>query len=77
MANRIKFFRNKEQIGETERFLNTRGIKCFIRERSPGTVASGEEPFGFDLFILRDEDVETAKEVLDGEFGHEWGEATS
>ncbi|OGZ05052.1 MAG: hypothetical protein A3C13_01830 [Candidatus Lloydbacteria bacterium RIFCSPHIGHO2_02_FULL_50_11] len=59
---------------ETQRYLNMHGIKCFTRERSPSTVSTNEELFGFDLFILRDEDVDTAKEMLEYEFGGDWGE---
>jgi hypothetical protein len=77
MACRIKFFRSKEQVLETQRFFNARGIKCFTRERSPGNVGRGEEPFGFDLFILRDEDVDEAKELLNYEYGSEWGDTVS
>ncbi len=52
----------------------THNIKNFIRERSPTTVAQGEEAFGFDIFILRDEDLAEAWKLLDYEFGKSWGE---
>lgn len=77
MAARIKFFYRKGQVEETQRFLNTHGIKCFTRARSSLNASPGEEPFGFDLFILRDEDVDTAKELLNYEYGSEWGEGVA
>jgi hypothetical protein len=74
MSGRIKFFRNGEQANETRQFLNMRGIKTYTRERTPSTVMPGEELYGYDLLVLRDEDVEEARELLEYEYGHEWGE---
>jgi hypothetical protein len=74
MSSRVKFFRDGTQAHETRQFLNTRGIKSYLRERSPSTVKPGEEPFGFDVFVLRDEDVEEACQLLLYEFGSSWGE---
>lgn len=74
MSGRIKFFRDREQANETRQFLNTHGIKSYTRERTPSTVMPGEEPFGFDLLVLREEDVEEAHQLLDYEYGHDWGE---
>ena len=74
MATRIKFFHDAEQVQEARRFFNTRGIKNFVRERSRVPLVAGEEPFGFDLFILRAEDVDEARKLLDYEYGNEWGE---
>jgi hypothetical protein len=51
-----------------------RGIKSYTRERTPTTVMPGEEPYGYDLLVLRDEDVEEARQLLDYEYGHDWGE---
>ncbi len=75
MSGRIKFFREREQANETRQFLNTRGIKTYTRERTPSTVMPGEEAYGYDVLVLRDEDVEEARQLLDYEFGCEWGEA--
>lgn len=75
MSGRIKFFREREQANETRQFLNTRGIKSYTRERTPSTVMPGEEPYGYDVLVLREEDVEEARQLLDYEFGCEWGEA--
>ncbi len=74
MSCRIKFFRDGTQAKETRQFLNMRGIKSYLRERSPSTVAPGEEPFGVDVFVLRDEDLEEARQLLNYEFGSGWGE---
>jgi hypothetical protein len=74
MSGRIKFFRDREQANETRQFLNIRGIKNYTRERTPTTVMPGEEPYGYDLLVLRDEDMEEARQLLDYEYGHDWGE---
>ena len=63
------------QAYETRQFLNTRGIKSYLRTRSPLTVLPREEPYGFDLFVLRDDDVDEARQLLSYEFGASWGEA--
>ena len=76
MSSRIKFFRDVSQAMETHKFLNMRGIKSYLRERSPSTVAAGEEPYGADVFVLRDEDVEEARQLVLFEFGGKWGETT-
>ena len=76
MSSRIKFFRDVTQAMETHKFLNMRGIKSYLRERSPSTVAPSEEPYGADVFVLRDEDVEEARQLVLFEFGGTWGETT-
>ncbi len=77
MSCRIRFFRDGKQAKETRQFLNGRGIKSYLRERSPSTVVPGEEPYGFDVFILCDDDVDEARQLLDYEFGRGWGETTA
>ena len=77
MSTRIKFFREQDQARETQVFLNTHAIKSYIRTRTPSTVAPGEEPYGFDLFVLKDDDVDEARQVLNYEFGTTWGEAVT
>ncbi len=77
MSSRVKFFRDSVQANETRRFLNTRGIKSYLRERTPTTVSPGEEPFGYDVFVLRDEDVDEARQLLLYEFGNNWGETVA
>lgn len=74
MSCHIRFFRNIDQAKETQQFLNTRGIKSFLRERSPATVEPGEEPFGFDVYVLREDDIEEARLLLGYEYGEGWGE---
>ena len=74
MSSRIRFFREAEQAQITREFLTTHNIKNFIRERSPSTVSQGEESYGFDVFVLRDEDLAEAWKLLAYEFGNEWGE---
>ncbi|GEM_PF-4473327 len=74
MSTRIKFFRDGGQAQETRQFFNTHGIKTYLRERSPSTVTPGEETFGTDLFVLREDDVAEAKQLLDYEFGRCWGD---
>lgn len=74
MSSRIRFFREPERAQATREFLIGHGIKTFIRERSPSTVQEGEEPYGFDIYILRDEDLAEAWKLLDYEFGKNWGE---
>ena len=76
MSTRIKFFRDGVQAQETRQFLNTHSIKSYIRERTAATVGQGEEAYGFDLYALRDEDVDNARQLLDYEFGGKWGETT-
>jgi hypothetical protein len=77
MGCRIRFFRDGNQARETRQFLNTRGVKSYLRERTPSTVVPGEEPFGFDVFVLREDDIEEARLLLSYEFGSTWGETTS
>jgi hypothetical protein len=74
MSTRIKFFRESVQAQETRQFLSTHGIKSYLRERSASTVAPGEEAFGYDLYALRDEDIPEARQLLEYEFGSQWGE---
>lgn len=75
MSSRIRFFRETEKAQATREFLVGHGLKTFIRERSPSTVKEGEEPYGFDVYILRDEDLAEACKLLEYEFGTSWGEA--
>ena len=35
MSSRIKFFKDVAQAIKTHKFLNMRGIKSYLRERSP------------------------------------------
>lgn len=77
MTARLKYFRQREQLLETQRFLNGHNIKSYVREHKREKPEEEAAPIGYDLYILRDEDVEDAKKLLDYEFGTEWGEATS
>ena len=76
MSSRVRYFRDADQAKITREFLNAHNIKNFIRERTPSTVAAGEVAHGFDIFILRDEDLADAWKLLSYEFGGLWGEAT-
>jgi hypothetical protein len=77
MSSRIKFFLDKGQAQATREFLNAHGIKSFLRERTSSTIASGEMPYGVDVFVLREEDVLNARKLLDYEFGDSWGELSN
>lgn len=74
MSSRIRFFREWEGAQSTHEFLNRHKIKSFIRERTPGTVQNNEVPYGFDIFILRDEDLAEAWKLLDYEYGKSFGD---
>lgn len=74
MSSRIRFFHERESAQETHEFLNMHGIKSFIRERTPSTVQPDEVPYGFDIFILRDEDLAEAWKLLDYEYGKSFGD---
>ncbi len=74
MTTRIKFFFDQAQAVATHEFLNQRAIKSFIRDRKQMDEKEAEnKPFGFDLFVLNDEDADTATEIVDYEFGADWG----
>jgi len=74
MSTRIKFFRDETPLRATQKLLQSHGIKCYTCTRTPGNTPSGEDPYGFDLYVLRDEDAEDARRILDYEFGTEYGE---
>ncbi|OGZ05479.1 MAG: hypothetical protein A2845_05695 [Candidatus Lloydbacteria bacterium RIFCSPHIGHO2_01_FULL_49_22] len=74
MSTRIKFFREADQARDTRQFLITHGIKSFIRNREGARSETSGEAFGFDLFALREEDVDEARTLLNYEFGSGWGE---
>lgn len=74
MTSRIKFFRDQDQAQETLRFLNSRRVRSFIRQRT-NAPALEEETYFFDLFVLKDEDVDRAKKLLEYEYGSDWGES--
>ena len=77
MSGRIKFFRDAGQARETHQFLNTHGIKSYTRERNQTNTQQGEEAFGVDLFVLKEDDVPEAKQLLDYTYGVAWGENVS
>lgn len=77
MSNKIRFFREAEKAQATREFLIGHNIKSFIRARTPSTVKEGEDPYGFDIFVLRDEDVVEALRLLKYEFGSSWGETVA
>jgi hypothetical protein len=73
MSVRIKFFKEQTQAKETLEFLNGMNFKSFLRERDKMHAKPGEDPAGYDLFVLRDDDVADARKALDFQFGGEWG----
>ena len=77
MSARIRFFRDFKQAHETQEFLITHNIKSYLCKRTPETTIKGEDPYGFDVFVLREDDVKDAHQILDFEYGSEWGERTS
>lgn len=76
MAVRIKFFFQNEEALATHEYLNGRGIRTFLRERSQAdTVRDNGVPFGFDLFVLNDSEEAMALTAIEYEFGSDWGKS--
>jgi hypothetical protein len=73
MSAPVKFFREREQAEATQRYLQERTIKTFLRERNSETPQPGQDAYGYDLFVLRDDDLEEAKQLIAYEFGSDWG----
>lgn len=73
MSTPIKFFRDHDQIETTQRFLSEHAIKTFIRERGKDEKDKDAGIFGYDLFVLREDDVDEARQLLTYEFGSDWG----
>jgi predicted nucleotidyltransferase len=73
MSTPIKFFREREQAETTQRFLSEHTIKTFLRERGGESKQTNEQVFGYDLFVLREDDVDEAKQLVSYEFGSSWG----
>ncbi len=74
MSTRIKVFSDERQARDTRQFLSTRGLKTYVCNRAKGGAHGSGPATGFDLFALRDEDVPEARQLLEYEFGTEWGE---
>lgn len=72
MTTRIKFFRDGRQASESRQFLSNHEIKTFLRDREG--AHPHDPPAGFELFVLRDDDVEEARKLIDYEYGESWGE---
>lgn len=77
MSTRIAFFMQEGEAKATHAFLNSRGVKTFTRSRGGANAQTeeGESPYGFDLFVLSDEEADDAIALIEYEFGKEWGEA--
>lgn len=68
MSTPLRFFRERPLAEAAQQHLSDHSIKTFIRERA--TDEKGEQhSFGFDLFALRDDDVENARMMLTYEYG--------
>lgn len=65
MGTLIKFCKMLDEAQYTQQFLLEHSIKSYVRERDPEEVAPGEDPYGFDVFVLRDDDLAEAKELLE------------
>jgi hypothetical protein len=74
MSVRIKYFKREMQANESRQSLANHSIKSFLRERQG--PHPHDPPAGFELFVLRDEDLDEARQLLDYEFGTDWGENT-
>ena len=72
MSVRIKYFRKELQANESRQSLANHSIKTFLREREG--PRPHDPPQGFELFVLKDDDVDDARQILEYEFGSEWGE---
>ena len=72
MSVRIKYFKDARQANESRQCLANHSIKSFLRERE--APRPHDPPVGFELFVLRDEDGDEAKQLLDYEYGTSWGE---
>ena len=75
MSVRIKFFKDSRQMNESRQFLANHNIKTFLREREG--AHPHDPPVGFELFILRDDDAEEARKLMDYEYGESWGETVT
>lgn len=75
MSVPIRFFRDSNQAWETYRLLGNHNIKTYVREREvPRGGDDDRTTIGYDLLVLRDDDAENARKILNYEFGQEWGE---
>ena len=74
MPTRIRFFREVQQATESQALLNSHGVKNYTRTRTKQTAKQGEEPYGVDLYVLRDDQIEEAHKIMDYSFGKEFGE---
>lgn len=74
MSARIKFFRENNQAWEAHQVLGNHSIKSYIRERANVVVNGQEVALGYDLYVLKDDDVENARNIIDYELGSGWGE---
>lgn len=75
MSVKIKYFLKEMQANETRQSLANHNIKTFLREHAG--PHPHDPPRGFELFVLRDDDVEEARKLIEYEFGTDWGETVT
>ncbi len=75
MSVLIKYFVREIQANETRQALANHNIKTFLRERRG--AHPHDPPKGHELFVLRDDDVEEARKLIEYEFGVDWGETVT
>jgi hypothetical protein len=68
MSTLLRFFRERSLAEAAQQYLQDHSIKTFIRVRD-ADGKDGHAPYGFDLFALKDEDVEDARMMLTYEYG--------
>jgi hypothetical protein len=67
MSTLLRFFRERSLAEAAQQYLADHSIKTFIRERD--IDEKDGRVYGFDLFALRDDDVEIARMMLTYEYG--------
>lgn len=72
MSSLLKFYKEREHAELAQRLLAERSIKTFTRERA-GIDPQGDPIFGYDLFVLREEDFSEAEQLLRYELGSSYG----
>lgn len=68
MSIHIRLFRERSLAEAAQQYLSDHSIKTFIRMRDSDDEDE-HAPYGFDLFVLREEDAEDARMMLNYEYG--------
>jgi hypothetical protein len=69
MSTPLRFFRERSVAEAAQQYLQDHSIKTFIRSRDIEEKEHDHHAYGFDLFALREEDVENARLMLTYEYG--------